>query len=171
MIVGLALIALLASRGGHQRTSNPRAASVAACARSPAPNLYSRLPRGIVAAPVDDVVAGFVADQLNLPAEIERRLDMRLLESHGRRLALVVVMPVGRERQDVLGEFATRARQTTGAKPRSVRLGRKSGTLFRLEVAGRRGSGLVTFVGCRAVLVGARSDGTVLALGGALAGR
>ena len=164
-LLALAGIALLASLGGSPPAHvDARAASVAACARTPAPALARRLPRGMRALPLDSIVTGAVADRLALPAAVAARVDAREIDRGGRRIAAVMVMPAGAERNSLRDEVVAQA----GGIPEEVRLGATTGTLVRLRVQGRAVVGLVAFAGCRALFVGGGEEAVVRQIAGAL---
>jgi len=165
LVAGIALLASAGS-GGSEHMPDSAAASVVSCARTPAPSLFAHLPAGMRAAPLDSLIAGAVSDQLALPPDVAAHLEAREIDAGSRRLAGVLVAPVGERRASIADAFAARA---AGDLPREVQLARgMRGTLIALDASGRHVVAVLAFTGCRAVVVGAGDEGTTLRVASAL---
>lgn len=157
-IVLLVLIAALASAGGHTTHADPATARIDACARTATPDFFARLPAGMHAVALDDLITGVIEDQANIPPEMQKWLQMREIDSGGERVGIIAVIPAGNQRAELLNEFVARSMQNGSPPPQQV----GGATLVHLSTAYGEISAALTFSGCRAVLIATRNDATTL---------
>jgi hypothetical protein len=154
----VAAIAVLASAGSRTTRADPATTSIEACARTPGLNVFARLPAGMHAAPLDDLIVGMIEDQISVPPEMQKWLQMRQINRGTTRIGVMAVVPAGNQRASLLNAFVSRAMRAGSSTPRQV----GGATLVHLSTAYGNISAAMTLRGCRAVLVASRNDATTM---------